>query len=1132
MAAIEQSCDLRNAAKDKFATNKTNCLNYMNKFILSILAAAALFASACSNPKPSAKAGKALEEGFLTPPPETKPRVWWHWMNGNITKEGAMKDIEWMNRVGLGGFQTFDAAFATPQVVDHRLVYMDPEWKEVFAACIRKADSLGMEVAIAASPGWSESGGPWVKPEQAMKKVVWSELDITGPFDGTVPAPPSDPGAFQNISMNANAFSPENSRIHYYKDIALIALRMPEEYKTLSALSPVITSSGGQFDLAQLTDEDYVSARLLPFDGKGSDAWIQYEFPEPQTVYGLSLVGPNGGGLRSFGHPQGEPEENTLLEYSLDGKTYTKITAVQGNAGGVTALSFEPVTARFFRLVYHQPKPQGGSPFPEGVDMGDFPGMFNFAAAVKGVNVAEFRLFTVPRVHRFLEKAAFANTPELIAALPAQPAAGIPAAQVLDISDKMDADGHLCWDPGEGTWKILRFGCSLTGHQNGPASPEATGLEVDKMNADYVRAYFKEYLDMYEDASGKAMGKGAFRYVITDSWEAGAQNWTDRMFEEFTDRCGYDLHTWLPAIAGYVVEDAEKSDRFLWDYRQTIAELNARNHYDVLTDLLAERGMARYSESHENGRAFTGDGMTVKRTAAVPMSAMWVLGLGATGADIRESASVANIYGQQFVAAESLTAGGNAWGYAPEDLKPTADMELAAGLNRFVIHESAHQPLDDYKPGLTLGPFGQWFNRHETWAEEASAWTGYLARSSWMLSRGRNVADILYYYGEDSNITAQYNGRLPELPEGYEFDFVNADALLSDIRVEKGLLTAPSGNTWKVLVLGENAVRMSLPVARALDRLTRSGAVVIGPRPVEDPSLSDDPVAFKETIKRIWSRKNVYDCPVGEAFALLGMASDVTYTRPSAETTVLFRHRDFDGVQIYWLNSRSGRDEDVEVTFRTTGLLPEIWDAASGEIRETSYKTENGTTVVPMHFAPNDALFVVFRKEASAKKNTLPAKEFATLPVEGPWDVSFYGMGAPENVIFENLKDLRDDDNPYIRYYSGTVSYSKTVDLPRCEGELRLDLGEVASLARVSVNGQDLGVVWKHPFSIDISEAAKEGANRVEVNVINLWVNRLVGDQRGDAGQFTHTTQAFYRASSPLKKSGLIGPVTLEYEQK
>ncbi len=398
-------------------------------------------------------------------------------------------------------------------------------------------------------------------------------------------------------------------------------------------------------------------------------------------------------------------------------------------------------------------------------------------------------------MNRFEEKAAFSTATDLYSSPTPElkPDEAIGKNDIIDLTAKMKPDGTLDWTPPAGNWVVIRMGYSLTGHKNSPASPEATGLEVDKLNADYVKTYFNNYLDQYKDATGGLMGSKGLKYMITDSWEAGTQNWTDNMIKEFTQRRGYDMLPWLPVLTGHIVESAEASDRFLWDFRKTLGELLTENHYDQLTDILKERGMARYTESHEGGRAFIGDGMEVKRKAAIPMSATWTPGGFDRGnevatrykADVRESASVAHIYGQNLVAAESMTAIGSAWAWSPEFLKPTADMELANGLNRFVIHTSVHQPVNDKIPGLGLGPFGQWFTRHETWAEQAGPWLTYLARSCYMLQQGKFVADIVYYYGEDNNITALFGEKLPDIPEGYNYDFVNADALVNVLSVKK-----------------------------------------------------------------------------------------------------------------------------------------------------------------------------------------------------------------------------------------------------------------------------------------------------------------------------------------------------------
>jgi hypothetical protein len=1068
-------------------------------------------------------------------------------MNGNITKDGIRKDLDWMESIGIGGFQNFDAALSTPQVVEQRLIYMTPEWKDAFEYTTDLAHSKGFEMAIAGSPGWSESGGPWVSPEQAMKKVVWSELDIPGGkrFKGTLPHPPTSTGSFQNIEMQMrSAFSQSTATElpHYYKDICVLAVRMPDGYVSLDLLQPRISSSAGSFSLAQLTDGDLVESVGLPYGEPGGKSWIQYEFDEPQTIYAVDVVaGGAGGGRRG---PQGPLP---VLECSDDGQSWQTVTEISGAAAGMSALSFPAVTARYFRLSYPtpQPQPQGQ---PRGGMFGGMGGPQMNQPQATGTQIAEFRLYTVPKVHRFVEKAGFATATDLASAPTPCSGEGLSIAKsdVIDVTRYMDRNGRLNWTPKAGNWKVIRFGFTLTGHQNSPASPEATGLEVDKLSAEHVRAYFEHYLDMYADATGGKLGDDGLKYIITDSWEAGCLNWTDKMFENFRDMRGYELKTWLPTLAGYVVDSPENSDKFLWDWRHTIGELTARNHYDLLGEILAERGMARYSESHENGRAFVADGMEVKKNAAVPMSAMWTTGLGQSGADIRESSSVAHIYGQKYVAAESLTAGGNAWSYVPETLKPTADWEMANGLNRFVLHTSVHQPLDDFKPGFSLGPFGQWFTRHETWAGNAAKpWITYLARSCYMLQQGEYIADILYFYGEGVNITGQFGDELPAIPEGYNFDFVNADAIINAITFENGRLISPAGTRYSLIFLDpDNTRQVTVPVLRKLAQLVEAGAVIAGAKPVCTPSLQDDPEEFEALTARLWARENgvtrlgkgqvLGGMSLAQAMMRLGIAPDVSYAGQFDDSDVKFVHRRAGDTDIYWLDSRSGKAEDILVSLHKTGYEPEVWNAMTGTITKPSYRMEDGRTQIDLHFDPYDALFIVFRNRTSATSWEAPAKTVRTVAtVDGAWEVSFPGgMGAPARTTFDTLSDWSENADNGIKYYSGTASYKKTVnvDASWLGGRVWLDLGRVADIAEVKVNGKELGLIWKTPFRIDITDAVKAGANDIEVRITNMWVNRLIGDVQPGATQYARTSQQSYQPDSPLKPAGLLGPVSVQTE--
>ncbi len=546
-------------------------------------------------------------------------------MNGNVTKEGIKADLEWMHRVGIGGFQNFDASLGTPQIVQKRLIYMSPEWKDAFRYATTLADQLGLEMGTASSAGWNLTGGSWIQPAQAMKKFVWSETEINGgeAFHGVLKRPPSNAGPFQNLPLKTTA--PD-----FYADSAVIAYRIPGNGTRLHDL-PKVASSGGQFDLATLTDGDLAKATLLPAAPPNEKSWIQFEYSEPQRICGLSIA---------FIFNSGEERRvmsltDVAVETSDDGREFRFIAAVPWALAQfpVRTIAFPAVTAKFFRITFKTPP--------------------NETSAV-GARISELVLRTYMPINRFESKAAFAREGNLlsVATPPVDFGAdgageSIRKSDVMDLTGKMHSDGTLDWTPPPGRWVVVRFGYSLTGIMNNPAQPEATGLEIDKLNSTYVREYFQTFFDHYKDATGGLMGKRGLRYVVTDSWEDGPQNWTDDMFAEFEAHRGYDMHPWLPVLTGHVVESSEASDRFLYDFRRTLSDLVAEKHYDLITILLHARGMGRYSESHEQSRSLIGDGMEVKRTADIPMGAMWVPNAGVgRDADIRESASVAHIYGQ------------------------------------------------------------------------------------------------------------------------------------------------------------------------------------------------------------------------------------------------------------------------------------------------------------------------------------------------------------------------------------------------------------------------------------------------------------------------------------------------------
>jgi hypothetical protein len=1065
-----------------------------------------------------------LKQDFLTPPNSAKPRVWWHWMNGNITKDGIQKDLDWMQRIGIGGFQNFDASLFTPVVVPKKVVFMTPEWKDAFKFTTELADKKGLEMAIAGSPGWSVTGGPWVEPKDAMKKYVWTETRVAGGQNISLKlAQPSDvTGKYKNAKIESGGIMGGfvGAIPSFYQDAAVIAYRLPKSDKSMAELNPKVTSSGGNFTLKDLTDGNLMNVQMLPPQKAGEEIWIQYEFETPQTIKAFSVSGANHIGLEDF---YGGPE-NRSLQASDDGVTFKPVASVSGSIVPENTVSFPAATAKYFRLVYKTLESQ--------------PNMLAIMAGMKpeppkpmGVDVSEFVLYTSDRIDRLEDKAGFTPWKEDTKTFFAQNADAIPTNDVIDVTSKMNPEGTLNWDAPSGKWNIIRMGYSLTGRQNHPASPEATGLEVDKLDKVAVRKYINTYLDMYKDATGGLMGEKGLTHMILDSYEAGHMTWTKTFPEEFQKRRGYNMMSWMPVLTGRVVKSVDASEKFLWDFRKTIGELIAESHYDVIGEELHKRGMKRYTESHEDKRIYLADGMDVKRNADIPMAAMWTPGSLAGGndeevrseGDIREAASVANIYGQNIVAAESMTSIQNAFSWHPEKLKRTADLEMASGLNRFVIHTSVHQPLDDKMPGFSLGPFGQYFTRQETWAEAGGkAWMAYLGRSCHLLQQGKNVADILYYYGENTNITWLCRKKLPNIPAGFEFDFVNSTALLDNIiQAKNGKIIAKSGNSYNVLMLDETAKYMTLPVLKKIKSLVEAGVKVIGMKPEKSPSLTDNDDEFQKLANEVWTNANV------TTFEKVNLQPDVQIRKTNNK--ILFRHRKSEMVDIYWLDNRSENATDAEISFKISGKVPELWNPMNGNTEKVSYQIKDGRTIIPLKFESWDAYFVIFKDIAKSNNFTQSKKtEKEVITIKNPWQVSFQTeRSAPANATFTELKSFTENTDLGIKYFSGTASYKSTFTAPKnLKGEYIIDLGEIKNVAEVLVNGKLIGTVWKKPFKVELSDAFKMGENSIEIKVTNLWVNRLIGDAQPETkNKITFTTMPFYQANSPLLPSGLLGPV-------
>jgi hypothetical protein len=1091
--------------------------------------------------------GDPLEANFKNPPSSARPRLWWHWMNGNISEEGIKADLDWMSHIGVGGVQNIQLGLNGPLIVPKRYAYMAPEWKKAFQLATSLADHHGFELAIESTPGWSHTGGPWVKPADGMKKYVWSETEVPGgrPFYGVLPKPPSETGPFEDIRTSEGP--------SFYADSVVIGYRLPKEEGGSSKLRPKVTTSDPHVNAEALIDGDFSKEVSLPYDSKGH-AWVQFEYAHPKTFSALSMVI----GVRSLMRMNMLSNGDDFvqeIEASDDGQTFRRIgTTADKNrhSAAQQTVDFPTTTARFFRVLFSPPCHPIAVDIPTGVPSPD-PSRKHQTSA----QIAEITFRSGAWVQQFEAKAGFGVLEDYYASpTPAvAPAEAISESDVVDLTSRMSPEGRLIWTPPPGNWIVIRFGYSLTGKTNGPAPPEATGLEVDKLNKEAVRRYLDEYLGQYADASGGMMGRRGVQAVLFDSWEAGVENWTPTILADFARLRGYDPKPWLPVLTGRVVASADASDKFLWDFRRTIEDLTVENHYRQAATMLQQRGLIVYVEGITAGRATIGDSTGFERYADIPTGTMWHVPEGAPYrrdliADIKNAASVANIYGQNIVAVESFTSAGTPFGFAPSALKRTADLIMASGGNRFLIHTSVHQPSDK-GPGLSLGPIGQYFTRLETWAEMAGPWISYLSRSCYLLQQGHAVSDVAYFYGQEAPVAVLFRNSAvaPQVPAGWSYDFVSSDVVLNQLAVKNGRLVTKTGASYRLLVLGGSSREMTLPVLRRLRDLVRGGAIVAGREPIKSPSLADNTREFRRIADELWGHaatqqtgehvlgngRVFWGRPVGEVLEANGTPADFSYDK-SKGADLVAAHRRSPCADIYFVANRHGSPQSLDASFRVSGKEAEFWWPDTGRIQPASYKIAGSQTIVPLQLDPYGSVFVVFRHTAQSKVRTVKSPQIAPLTfLEGAWDVRFQpGRGAPEQATFDKLVSWTDRPESAIRYFSGSATYTKTLNVVPSwitnDKKLWLDLGDVDNVAEASVNGKTVGTAWKRPFRLELTGFLHAGANTLTVKVANLWVNRLIGDQQPGARKYAFTPSNTYKPDSALLPSGLLGPVRIEME--
>lgn len=1004
----------------------------------------------------------SLAERFERIPDDQRVAVYWYWMSDNISVEGVQHDLEAMKKAGIT--RAYIGNIWQDEVKPGRIKVLTPEWWKVTHAALKRAGELGIEIGIFNCPGWSQSGGPWIKPGQSMRYLKEVRTQVVGN------------GKEQIVKLPE--LGPETT------DVKVLA--MPCHTAQLDTLVTI----DKQTDKDQVTD---------------------IHFDAVKTLRNITL---------------------TTTQYLL---VDMKIQAKKGDR-------YEDVkTAHLERI--NDNRNVGFMPWaPISISLPDVQTQDLRLIFTGGPQDCHFqaRVTDLPQVERYAEKslAKMFQSPlpmwgEYMWSTQQEPqgVAVTQPSEVIDLTAHMQQDGTLVWKAPKGRWTILRTGMAPTGVTNAPASKEATGYEVDKMSRQHVATHFDAFLGEILRRI-PAEDRTTFKIVVEDSYETGGLNWTDDMAEAFRTRYGYDPIPYLPTLYGTVIGSQDQSERFLWDLRRLIADRVAYDYVGGLREVSNRHGLTTWLECYGHW-GFPSEFLMYGGQSDEVAGEFWSEGsLG--DIENRAASSCAHIYGKRKVWAESCTAGGPNFSRYPAVMKQRTDRFFCEGINATLLHLFIQQPDDVTLPGVSA-PFGNDFQRKNTWFSQMDLFTDYLRRCNMMLQQGSYVADVAYFIGEDApKMTGECN---PALPRGYSFDYVNAEVLHS-AWVSDGRLCLAGGMTYRTLVL-PNQQTMRPEVLADIARLTREGLTIVGPKPTASPSMQDFPQADKQVqtlASQMWSTGQWGKGRIFPAGTELQTVLDGMGIKPDCfvepAKPFAFIHRRMPGKEIYFVSNQSDQPQDVQPQFRVTGMKAEIWNPVTAERMRLDVQDNGSLSTANLHLEGNESAFIVFCNEADEALATYaPAQLQTLLTISTPWQVTFQeGMRGPaEPCTMDSLLTWNQSEDDRIRYFSGTATYTNTFKLKKePAAPVWIDLGKVMVMARVYVNDTYAGGVWTAPYRLNIGRLLRKGTNTLRVEVVNNWQNRLIGDQKlPEQERPTWTSVNPWSADSPLQESGLIGPVRL-----
>ena len=1098
--------------------NKRQTIKVLRRIVMgSILT---LGYSACSPFRPDVADSATIKEAwdeFSNPADSARTKVWWFHGETETTREGITADLEAYKRAGVGGVVYYDQVHGKGE---HALPAFSVEWWEMLKFAASEAKRVGLSFEINLSNGYV-AGGPWITKALSMQRLTASDTIIRGKqqFAAALPAPGDDE----------------------FWDIAVLAFPVPQnQWMTNNSQRPKVTCN-----LPGVSAEDFFckKSRLttIPPQQPGKSVYINLDFETSFTARSITYrvskrSKASTGAMNVPGAPADEFYGSSYvkqpplgqLEVSDDGINYSKVCDLKpiyqaaASRWDQKTVSFPAVTGRYFRLNLHD-WCLAGDQRPE-------------------MALGNVTLSSRARIDQWEERAGFYSEYILKNLTPAYTDEEIiDLKTIVDLTSKMGTDGRLEWDVPEGDWVIMRFAHESTGGPSKHGRANLKGLECDKMSVEAVTTQWNNYaarmIDTLSAINVKPDG------VIMDSNEAGAQNWTPGFEQEFLRRKGYDLFSYLPAMMGYIVGSVTETDAFLYDLRRTVADVISDNYFGTLQTLCNKAGVDFTAQATGNGLSLVADNLQAKGRVQKPQGEFWAKHIHGSY-DIKEASSAAHIYGKRIASAEAYTDAKFSQSLA--ELKNLADFAYAAQVNEFVVCASAYQPWLDKYPGSTGGGRHYCLNRNNTYWEYSRPFWDYQARCAGLMRKGMPVVDLCIYVGQNPPVKL-LTYRLPEIPEGYDWDVCTSEALTTRMSTHGSKIALPDGMCYKMLVVQRNN-DMPLHVLRHIAQLIEQGGVVYAPRPDSSASLKDkvDSVEYKKIVDQLWGKADVvsgkrsvgkgtlyWGMSLAEALRQAGIRPDMGIVSGNTPTDkVYFAHRRLADADVYFVDNHSQRSFKDEVVLRTSLSNASYWDPVTGKRYRLQARLVAEGLHVNITLLPGESGFIVVSDDSQEELMLKPTRENERLEaIKGDWQVYFDPRwGGPGEVVFPVLTDWTKHADSGIRYYSGTAVYRKKINLGKAAAneEIILRFDSLNSIGRVWLNGQEVSTVWCTPWEANLTPFVKNGENKLEIEVVNSLMNRMIGDASlPESKRLTYSYPEIAKSTDGLVPSGITGEVWL-----